>query len=1128
MWNNGMAIPDCRYGRTQEYKQSADSTESPSRSPAPRWWRISRGARWTRRSLCILAAILAAAPAQARVSPGEDGGTAVGNTSGGAATPAADPQITITARRDTLFASMEHLDLVLTREAGNRLNRLVVTVKLAQDEQWLADRSHEVTFRAGDTIADLRIPADDFSERVTRSGELTATVDEVGGYQTANARATVFIISRDGPVVTYSLSRASYTFAEDAGRASMELVARMAPGMPRGVTVGASIALAGRGDSGSDFTATPGEDYEVVTGTVLMVADKYRLEGGSWVGRTGVIVTLLDDGVREGTENFELRLWPPPEQSGKARLQNPDGSACENVCRHRIHITDEEDAPALELSVSSATILERGETSAVATVSITDDGSFAADQMLTLDFGGDATRGTDYVVSPADADRATSGHQLILPMESTEASATLKAVDDRVHDPNEKIEITAMHEGAAIGAMQAIRIIDDGTVSIEVAQSTVAENGGTIAYMITALTGGDLQPGPGFSMAVPVATVDGSAVYGTDFVAVSNTLTVARGDFHRTEVTAGSGDYRWMARKRGEVTLVDDEEAEAEERFTIALSAPPASSGFVLGTASAEVAITNEDRWGFAVDVSPESIREGDEAEVTLTLRLVDKTGRLSEDGRCIAGFPVTAAIALGGSASGNSDYTVPSGNLSSLRLAGCQPSRRLTLRLRALTDDESEGTEQVVFTPVLVDTRLLDPDPVLHRAASLGIENVAGPPRVSFGQASSTFAETARDAAVNLVARTEPGAPGGTPVTFSVSSRGRTATSGDDFVPVSEVITLREEDYAQENGVWVARHRLPLALLDDRVREGTEMLDLILEHAPEQTRRPRFSTPDGARCGDPCTHPVYVTDDEDMPKLEVSIDADEIGEEGQTSVTVTISISNGTTFSSDQDFTLTFEGSATEACGSRSARAPRDRWRQAPGPDRLGANSLWVDLPAGRMMVEPRTLTVGEGERNGAEILVLLTSAPTGTVTVTVTGTDGTALAVNGPTFTFQLPYWNGGWGIIVTAGSDANNTNETVTLTLSASGGGYDGQTETVVVTVRDTGAGAATASDSDGEVESEALRLLQDVTPDAAAAALFEHEGLAEAQFDALDLLGNGNGNYDLGDLLSWIARCRRGGL
>ena len=49
---------------------------------------------------------------------------------------------------------------------------------------------------------------------------------------------------------------------------------------------------------------------------------------------------------------------------------------------------------------------------------------------------------------------------------------------------------------------------------------------------------------------------------------------------------------------------------------------------------------------------------------------------------------------------------------------------------------------------------------------------------------------------------------------------------------------------------------------------------------------------------------------------------------------------------------------------------------------------------------------------------------------------------------------------------------------------------------------------------------------MTPDEAADALFGERQLSEARLAALDLLGNRNGRYDLGDLLSWIERCRRG--
>ena len=130
--------------------------------------------------------------------------------------------------------------------------------------------------------------------------------------------------------------------------------------------------------------------------------------------------------------------------------------------------------------------------------------------------------------------------------------------------------------------------------------------------------------------------------------------------------------------------------------------------------------------------------------------------------------------------------------------------------------------------------------------------------------------------------------------------------------------------------------------------------------------------------------------------------------------------------------------------------------------------------------------------------------------------------LASTGTTLTFQLPYWSGGWGVRVTAGDDANTRDETVTLRVTASGGGYDGKSENVVVRVKDDDAVAG----GDVDDEAAALVLLEGMTAEAAAAALFGEEDLSEAQLGALDRLGNGNGRYDLGDLLSWIARCRRG--
>ena len=188
---------------------------------------------------------------------------------------------------------------------------------------------------------------------------------------------------------------------------------------------------------------------------------------------------------------------------------------------------------------------------------------------------------------------------------------------------------------------------------------------------------------------------------------------------------------------------------------------------------------------------------------------------------------------------------------------------------------------------------------------------------------------------------------------------------------------------------------------------------------------------------------------------------------------------------------------------------------------NQVGANSLWVRFPPDRMLVAPSEFTVTEGGADGGFFLVVLTSEPTDTVRVTVSGMAGTEVEVTPQTLTVVPRFWNSGRGMTVTAGSDANSADETVRLTVRASGGGYDGRTARVVVKVKDSGGGFV-----QGMSEDEALTLVEDVTPEAAAAALFGEGDLSDIQLDALDLLGNRNGDYDLGDLLSWTERCRRG--
>lgn len=99
-----------------------------------------------------------------------------------------------------------------------------------------------------------------------------------------------------------------------------------------------------------------------------------------------------------------------------------------------------------------------------------------------------------------------------------------------------------------------------------------------------------------------------------------------------------------------------------------------------------------------------------------------------------------------------------------------------------------------------------------------------------------------------------------------------------------------------------------------------------------------------------------------------------------------------------------------------------------------------------------------------------------------------------------------------------------------LTLEEGGANSAEFLVVLTSQSTGPVTVTTSGIEGtqvRLNRPTLTVEREyVTPEAAAAALFGESELTEEELSALDHLGNGNGNYDLGDLLSWIARCRRG--
>ena len=131
------------------------------------------------------------------------------------------------------------------------------------------------------------------------------------------------------------------------------------------------------------------------------------------------------------------------------------------------------------------------------------------------------------------------------------------------------------------------------------------------------------------------------------------------------------------------------------------------------------------------------------------------------------------------------------------------------------------------------------------------------------------------------------------------------------------------------------------------------------------------------------------------------------------------------------------------------------------------------VDRGVVRVVVDPRVVTVDEGDTGSSYTVVLSGGQPTDDVTVMVETPDGTDVSVQPASLTFKTENWNSRQTVTVTAAEDDDKDSDTVTLTHSASGGGYDEERTVRSVEVR--------VQDNDIEVEASpaALTVKEDGT-------------------------------------------------
>jgi len=450
----------------------------------------------------------------------------------------------------------------------------------------------------------------------------------------AVSTSTVTITDDDSPSPngTLQFTAGTLTVAENAGSATIT-VSR---------TLGALGAVS-LNYATANGTATAGSDYTASSGT-LSWAD------GDSAAKT-FTVPILDDATAEASESVTVSL---SGISGGAVLGSSRSLS--------LSITDNDGQPGtLAFTAATASVPEAG--GSVSLSVARSGGSTGAASVQYASFNSSAVAGSDFA--------ATSGTLNWANGDSATKTIRIPIYNDTLADANETFQVRLSNAaGASLGSVTqtVVSIADDDTASangslvFSAASQSVAENAGTATITVRRT-----QSFVG-AVSVAYASANGTATAGSDYTAVSGTLSWADGDSSNKTFT---------------IPISDDALAEAAE--TISLSLGNVTGGAALGaTRTMSLSITDNDGLPGAMSLAAASysVSEAGGAVSVAVNRSGGSTGAVS-----------IAYTTANGSAQAGSDYGASGGTL----VWANGDSAPKIIRIAILNDTVREGAETIL-----------------------------------------------------------------------------------------------------------------------------------------------------------------------------------------------------------------------------------------------------------------------------------------------------------------------------------------------------------------------------------------------------------------------------------------------
>ena len=492
-------------------------------------------------------------------------------------------------------------------------------------------RTGTLTFAAGTTNLSQTFTVSVTGDTTDEGASETFTValsNATGGAGIDDGTATGTILDDDPK---FSIADASVAEG-DSGSANLRFTVTLSASTTTQTTVSYATSAG---------TATSGTDYTAVTAGMLTFA-------AGTTSRT-ITVSVTGDATNEGaSETFTVML---SNATGGAGID--DGTATGTI-------TD--DDPKFSINSPSVVEGDSSTTNLVFTVTL----SAASTSPLTVDYartGGTATSGTDYT--------AVSSGTLTFAANSTSETITVSVTGDTVDEGNETVVITLSNAtgGSGISTATGTGTITDDDPKFSIDSPTVTEADSNSVNLVFTVT---LSASSSSQLTVDYASSDGStngATAGTDYTAVSGTLTFLAGTTSRTITVSVTGDTANELNETVVVTLSD------------------ATSGAGIATATGTGTITDNDTPNFSIN-SP-SVAEGNSGSANLVFTVTLSPASATQ-------VTVNYADAGTGTATSGTDYTALSASNTLTFTAGTTTQ---TITVSVTGDTSHEADETVVLT---------------------------------------------------------------------------------------------------------------------------------------------------------------------------------------------------------------------------------------------------------------------------------------------------------------------------------------------------------------------------------------------------------------------------------------------